>query len=225
MSKLDPTEANNHFLVERYETTITVKALKEPQTFTFPIKDGAAQKHVETNNIAKVDRKVTFSHQNVRRSLFTIKYSTRNDGYLAPEMSHPNEASPGDNTIHEDYGTAFAFRFTPEPGETYSLGLQIYKGFQDGNCDVHFHLGNETFYKRLDYTLDLTGCLNAGYITRKSPKLHLYMDDPGHTELCGRRDRNSGLEPTLHDTRGIWSWHLENIHQGVVDIEWERPPS
>jgi hypothetical protein len=180
---------------------------------------------VETDNVAEIDRKVRFARKNRCRSRFTIRYSTRSGGFIAPVMSHENEAPPADQGRYLDTGTEVCFQFTPTDGSWYRLKLDVYKGFDAGQRDVHFHLGRQSYYRSLRYTVDLGPYLDAGYEIVAPPELHYHHHDPEDHDLCKPRELGHALEAE-REGPGVWSWDLENVREGVVDIHWDvsEPP-
>jgi hypothetical protein len=72
----------------------------------------------------------------------------------------------------------------------------------------------------------LSEYLKAGWTVRVPPTLRYHPIDVGNHELCKSRNMLD-LDPVRHtDPRGIWSWDLEHVKEGVIDIAWnlERPP-
>jgi hypothetical protein len=136
-------------------------------------------------------------------------------------MSHDNEAPPEEKGRYDDNGTEVLFKFTPKAEEEYSLQLLLYKGFNKGNRDVHFHLGKQSYYKTIQYTLDLSRYLAAGYQISDTPKLYLHRNDFKGHDLCAKRGYGTPLESVKSQQPGIFTWELRNIRQGVVDIKWD----
>jgi pimeloyl-ACP methyl ester carboxylesterase len=216
---LEPTGHANVFEVDCYTTTIKVEPALEKQEFE--CKHGTTTRTVRTDNIAHIVRQVTFSQKNRCQSLFTLRYATRQGGCIFPTMSRDNEASPEEQGRYEDYGTEVLFKFTPKAGEKYSLALLLYKGFEAGNRDVHFHLGKQSYYKTIKYSVDLSSYLAAGYQISHTPTLYLHRNDFKNHDLCAQRGHGTPVEPVNSQEPGIFTWELQNIRQGVVDIVWD----
>jgi pimeloyl-ACP methyl ester carboxylesterase len=216
---LEPTGHASVFEVDRYTTTIRVEPALEQQNFE--CKHGTRTRTVHTDNIANIIRTVTFSPKNRCTSLFTLRYATRQGGCLFPTMSHDNEASPEEKGRYDDNGTEVLFKFTPKAEEEYSLKLLLYKGFDEGNRDIHFHLGKQSYYKTVQYTLDLSQYLVAGYRISHPPTLYLHLNDPKSHDLCAQRGHGAPLEPFNSEEPGLFTWELKNLRQGVVDVVWD----
>ncbi len=217
---IEPSGHVNVFEVTRYETKIKVEPSLKKQEHEW--KHGDTIRTVHSNNICYIDRSVRFSRKNrCVNPPFTIRYSTRHGGFLKYKTSHVNEANPEEKGKYDDYGNEVIFRFTPRPGETYDLKVEVYGGFGKDQRDVHFHLGRDSYFKERGYTLDLSGYVALGYSISQVPKLYFHPNDPGHGELCNQRGIGRDVEPTEIDQGGIWRWELARVRQGVVDIVWD----
>ena len=134
--------------------------------------------------------------------------------------SHPNASSPADQGRAEDTGTFFRFEFVPEYGEQYCLSLEIYNGFSRGARDVHFHLGEHSYYRNMTYVLDLSRFLDAGHVIEVPPQLFLDPKDAGHSQICAQRAAREPV-PWSSDRPGVYRWQFKNLRQGVIDILWD----
>jgi hypothetical protein len=167
-------------------------------------------------------RLARFAGANRCRDLFTIRYATRSGGYIFPQISHPNQASPADLGRWEDEGKEYSFVFVPDGQDDYWLDVEVYKGFDSGQRDVHFHLGNDSVYRELLYVVDLASYLDAGYKIINGPRLYFHTGDQGHTDLCRNRNPRDLVEPiSAAADSGKWCFRLQNIHSGVVDVVWD----
>ena len=204
------------FEIDLYEVSLKIEPLPEGYTMEAPQK-----RRVQTNNVAYLERSVTFSPNTTSRDLFRMRYRTRDDGCLKAVMSHDNEAPKSEQSRYDDYGREVTFDFTPKQGGTYKLNLEIYKGFEKGNRDVHFHLGQKARIKTYRFRMDLSSYLAAGYELTDGPQLHFHNQDKGDHKLCKQRT----LEPPLPCTRvaggGVWEWEIGRIREGVVDVVWD----
>lgn len=215
---LEPGGHTKVFEVESYETTIKVEPLGT--VTSKKVLSGGRRRTVRTDNLGHILRRVRFSRTNRCRSLFEIRYGTRSDGYIEGQTSSENEAKPAEIQRYEDYGTEFVYKFTPEPGKTFSLNVDVWKGFDAGERDVHFHLGRQSYLKRLRYELDLSAYSTVGYDVVKPPTLYLHPEDLGHSEMCSRRSVGEPQEPVQVDG-GTWRWEMANRRHGVIDIVWD----
>ena len=215
---LEPGGHTHRFDVDTYECVVRVEP-REPQSV-----QTASQMNPRTvtfDNYATVTRTVRFSPANRCRDRFKIHYYTRKEGYVVGHESHPNEASPADIGKGEDTGTSYEFAFTPDAGSEYRSRVEVYKGFDAGHRDLHFHLGNDSRYRRLAYVLDLSAYMGGRYVVTKGPHLYAEPVDVGHGELCRQRGARDPLEPVSRTPDGIFRWELEDIEQGVIDIVWD----
>ncbi len=56
------------------------------------------------------------------------------------------------------------------------------------------------------------------------PKLYYHPDDRDDHSLCALRDWRTPDPSEGVRTPGQWSWELEHIHHGVLDITWDVAP-
>ena len=213
---LAPGGHSHRFEVDEYRTEIRVEPRQLQEIVT---QSETNPRVVRYDNYATLARTVTFAPSNRCKHNYFIQYSTRGDGYVVGHPSHPNAASPADVGRAEDGGTFFRFEFVPQFGHDYCLNLEVYNGFGRGARDVHFHLGDDSYYRHLRYTLDLSAYLAAGYAIT-SPRFYLDPKDAGHSQLCAQRAARAPM-PTREETPGIYRWDLENVKQGVIDMVWD----
>lgn len=216
---LDPGGHTHRFEVESYENVLRVEPRSRQELRTA---SANYPRRVEFDNYTRYTRTVRFAASNRCRAPYTFTYDTNKDGYVIGHPSHPNEASAADKGRSEEKGTFYRFDFTPQYGEEYSLVLEIYNGFPEGQRNVHFHPG---YYKsrlrKLTYELDLSAYLAAGYVISLKPACYVQPRDVEHGDLCRRRDGQSELEAVSRTKEGIYRWELQDIEQGVVDIVWD----
>jgi len=215
---LEPHGHPHLFEIDEYRFLIRV----QPHDRTVPVlaEYGASKRVFQTDNKALIRRKARFSRKNVCRDFFTIKWATRNQGFVKPTYSHHNAATTDLQRMWEDEGTQAWFQFHPEPRVTYSLSADVYKGFDEGQRDAHHHLGRKSFYRRYVCELDLSAYLEAGYSTTGEPSLCFLLYDPEHSALCAQRNRVHA-DPPVTVSKGVWRWELEHLREGVVDIRWD----
>jgi hypothetical protein len=211
--------------VDLYDIRVVIEPIPGGRLLEFP--HAGRTIRVQTDNVARVNRTVKFSRKNHCNEIFMLRYGTRNDGYLIPQMSHKNEASAQDQQAYEDHGTSVTFGFRPIKGESYRLHVEVYKGFESGHRDIHFHLaptGKKVYFKAVRLSLDLTAYLNAGWTASAPPKLYHHLRDEGHSQLCNQRELGEPLPERSVDPRGVWTWEFTNLRGGVIDAIWDVAP-
>jgi len=213
----EPGGHSHRFEISEYETELRVEP-RVPQEIR--TRSETNPRTVTFDNYASLKRTVAFAASNRCRHNFVIQYGTRGNGYVVGHASHPNCASPADIGRADDTGTFFRFEFVPEYGEQYCLNLDVYNGYSTGSRDVHFHLGDHSYYRKIRYLLDLSPYLDAGWSVRQPPALYLTPKDSGHGEICAQRAARTPLVPKS-ERPGVYRWELENVRQGVVDIVWD----
>lgn len=207
---------------DSYDISIAVRPADGTGVYDFP--HGGRTIRVQTDNVGTVDRTLKISRRNRCTDLFMLRYATRNDGYLKPEMSHANEAMAQDTVAFEDRGNAVAFGFHPKKGESYRLVVEVYKGFDRGHRDAHFHLvpqGRRVYYKKVCVRLDLAAFMAAGWTVSKAPALYLHRADEGHSEMCQQRHLSEPAPYVRNGANGRWEWEFSNLRQGVIDVVWD----
>lgn len=215
---LDLGGHSHRFEIESYETIIRVEPRGKQTIRTASEKN---PRIVEFDNYATMKRTVRFLASNRCKNPFTIRYGTRKEGYVVGHTSHVNEVAPAEKGRWEDTGTFFQFDFTPEPGQDYWLNVEIYKGYDEGERDVHFHLGDHSHYRRMRYVLDLSAYLAAGYVVSQEPSFYLHPEDHEHGEICRERGAREALEIASHTPDGLYRWELQDVRKGIVDIVWD----
>ncbi len=215
---LDPGGHTHRFEIESYETIISVEPREKDTIHTTSEKN---PRTVEFDSYCTIKRTVRFSANNHCKEHFTIRYSTRNDGYIVGHTSHANKVPSAEKGLWEDTGTSFQFDFTPEYGQEFCLNVEVYKGFDDKDArNVHFHLGNHSHYRRIKYVLDLSAYVAAGYNVL-GPSFYLHPEDHEHGDLCGMRGAREALEMVSQTPEGVYHWELQGVQQGIVDIFWD----
>ncbi len=220
---LDPSGHRSVYEIDLYDIRIAIEPIPGGRTFEFPRASGEPI-CVHTDNVAHIDRSVKFSRNNRCTELFRLKYGTRQSGYVKGRPSHKNEAPPSRTQEQEDYGTSFEFGFHPLRGETYKLNVDVYKGFDRGYRDVHFHLvpeGNKVYFKKVRLSLDLTAYRSADWTFTKVPALYHHPRDVTHSDLCDQRLLGEPVPEHEVQPEGIWTWELTNLRGGIVDLIWD----
>jgi pimeloyl-ACP methyl ester carboxylesterase len=215
---LEPGGHAHRFDVETYECVVRVEPRQMQSIRTSAEKDART---VTFDNYATQTRTVRFSPANKCKDKFKLYFRTRKEGFVVGHPSQHNEASPADIGLSEDTGTFYEFDFTPDAGNEYRLKAEIYRGFDEGNRNIHYHLGNDSRYRRMIYVLDLSAYIVDHYVITDEPHFYLDPTDVGHSELCDQRTLRDPLEPVSRTPDGMFRWELERVEQGVVDIVWD----
>lgn len=207
--------------IDLYEQRIQIEPLAGSQQDILA-KYGGNERTVHCDNVARITRRVRFSRKNRCPRPFTLRYATRNNGYIVPVMSHPNEAPPQDACAWENHGDQTVFKFTPKAGETYALDVTVYKGFDVGHRDVHFHLGRwEARYKSVRMSLDLRAYSGAG-AKPPEPRFRFFEQETGHDEMCKQRMLAADPMPAVEtNPDGLWTWQLCDVRGGIFDAVWD----
>jgi hypothetical protein len=216
---LEPEGHQHVFEVE--EVKFLVKVEPRSEGFEYLATHGGNSRPVKTDNVAFIQREVKFGRKNRCHEAFTVRYATRNQGFVKYDVLPPNSnvASSDLTGTWDDHGTLALFQFIPESQKTYSLKLEVYKGFDEGSRDVHLHLNPRCFFRNYIFQLDLSMYLEQGHELRTPPNLCFLRSDPGHSALCSERNKLHPEPPSTYAT-GVWRWELEYLREGVVDIRW-----
>jgi pimeloyl-ACP methyl ester carboxylesterase len=214
---LEPGGHKHRFEVESLTGEIKV----EPRDHETIRTANANVRTVEFDNFAVFTRKLRFSPSNRCKDPFTLRYGTRNEGYVVGHPSHqPNLAPNNEKGRWEDCGDFFQYNFIPEPGIEYGLSVDIYKGFDEGHRDVHFHLGNQTHYSAAKYILNLSAYLAAGFVISREPVFHYDPEDREHSDLCSVE--RFGEEISFTQTKpGVYVWEFKDIRGGIINVAWD----
>lgn len=221
---LDPPGHKHRFEIAHYHTAIMVQPVK-PQVIRTR---NRVPRDVTYDNFATLNRTCRFTVGNRCGRRFTIRYGTRSNGYLEGSVTHPNQADQSQLGEWETTGTVYYFSFAPEShgghctADEYGLNLNIYKGFDAKERNVHFHLGDHSRYQRMTYEIDLSAYLAAGARFRASPALyHLPETRVTCSEACTRPGNRAPVKPREDASNGVVRWELEDVSGGVVAILWE----
>jgi hypothetical protein len=220
---LESSGKDTEFEIDSYETTLTVSpvSLDAPQV----VKHGTKSHEVLTYNSAVLLRTIQFSASNQRKAPFEIKYSTLGDGFVQYSCMPLNEAPSEDLIDYEMHGKSFCYRFTPDlkkPLKKYTLRATIYKGFDKGDRDIHFHLGFDKYYHKLAFSLDLRAYTSAGYVVTKAPRFLFSDKDLGVCDSCKEKlELADEVQPKDTGTSGLWRWELTEVRQGMTYLSWD----
>jgi len=219
---LYPAGHKSVFEVDGFDWTLSGEPVRQENGFD--VRHGITTRKVQTDNCASLLRTITFSPTNQCRELYAMKYRTRNDGYVHPTMSCENEATPQEIGRYNDAGTESVFAFRPRAGGNYKFAVDVYKGFDQGHRDIHFHLRKDCYYKDISFKLDLTRYYSEGWSISSEPKFYLHRHDPINHDLCSQRGFGDSLKPVTVDPGGIWAWRIQGLRQGVFDLAWDLCP-
>jgi len=220
---LEPDGHKNVWEVDAFEQHVKVEPLEGRQQDVVA-RYGGHERVVHTDNVARVSRTVTFSRKNRCSRPFTLRYATRNDGFVDPLMiGGENEALANETRAWEDTGTETVFKFTPKAGKTFTLDLTVYKGFDLGHRDVHFHLGMwRARYRTVRFSLDLSAYAGVASWPLE-PKFRFYEEETRHDDLCRSRAGSvEAMPPKTTEPKGIWTWELHDLRCGIYDVSWDR---
>ncbi len=231
---LSPLGHRHVFEIDRYETAVTVQPLEIPN---YEARRGDRVETKTSDNFATVQRTAAISAGNRCTDLFRFNYLTGSKGFIEAafdEVDRPlgdappaNEA-PGDmrgRWLRGENDVIYDFR--PVAGRTYTYGLRIWSGFDEGRRDVHFHFEGSMRCKEYVVSLDLSAYTSKGWRFTRAPEL--YIDPFGTAEhQIGEQRLSKNLQlPQLADaTAGKWTWSFLDFSGGIVDAVWDlAPPS
>lgn len=202
-------------------------------------------KSVYTGSVGKLRRTVEFAKDNTYRKPFEIRYGTLASGAITVDHDVDNKVHGKQLTPFFRNAQSYVLKFVPPTEAPWPyLDLDVYRGFDRGNRNAHFHLtdpNQEEFdvrrhYRRMTYILDLSDFKNRDRPFRQSagsqPRLWHTPNDPGH--VCSQRAASILQNPERHEKNLIspdpdasrpdewlWTWKLEEVTGGVVDLVWE----
>ena len=212
---LEPLGHANVFEIDLYEISLTVEP-REKKDYT--VSHGNKSRTVTCDNWAKIVQSVTFSRNNRCRSQYTLRYFTKNDGFIdEPTMSYTNEAPGDEKAQYDDYGHTVISKFTPEPGKTYRLELEVYKGFDEGERNLARRLVRPGYYKVVKLLLNLKRYVDEGYTVSGSPQFSV---DNKYDKSASSRHNEEPMEGKKIDA-GVWQWEINNIREGVLRLTWD----
>jgi pimeloyl-ACP methyl ester carboxylesterase len=225
---LRPWGHRHIFEIDRYETVIAVSPLANPQ-YTAVI-NGQTETRV-ADNVATITRTVSFSAKNLCTDLFHFNYQTGPEGYLKPrfdmlnrdpdEAPPPNQAATDESGRWEKGGTDTTYDFRPAAGRTYAHTVEVWKGFDAGSRDVHFHLGSALRCGMYVFAVDLSAYVAAGWTVSQPPQLYR---DPSVTlehDIREHREPQNMVAGGISDSVGRWTWTFPDFRGGIVDAVWD----
>ncbi|MEX2156747.1 MAG: alpha/beta fold hydrolase [Gemmatimonadales bacterium] len=215
---LGPGGHTQRFEIDEYKTVLRVEPRDDEQV---AVKSERNPRTVTYNNYATMNRAVRFAARNRCKNPFAIRYATQKNGYVVGHPGGPNLAPPEALGRWEDGGDEYEYDFVPESGTQYCLNVEVFKGYDEGQREAHFHLKDHSHYRHMEYVLDLSAYVAAGYRVSRGPCFYLHPQDQPHGDMCKSRPAREPLPPVAKDPNGTWTWELDDLHQGIVDIVWD----
>jgi hypothetical protein len=209
--------------------TVQPHNVNEPFTARY----GETTRNVYTDNYAQFLRTIIFSLRNRCEDLFFLRYRIRSEGFVGPiDVTEPNLAPVEDMSRYEDTGTEFTCAFAPKAKQDFRMDVEVYGGYGRGNRNIHFHFASlaessdftkrRLFHiKRLHFELDLRSYLAGGFSLSKPPMLFLYPHDVPDHSLCGERQHGEPLPSQDTASVGRWTWQIDSLRGGVLDLIWD----
>lgn len=179
---------------------------------------------VTTDNIAVRQMRFVFAKQNRRIQPWEQMYRTKKGVVETLTPNDENEASRAAMSEYYETGKKFTYVFTPlrsATGSTFSIKLRIYNGFGAGQRDWHDHLRPNARCRVYRFILNLRDYGEAGYTISVPPRMFFFPQDVMDHELCNQRVGEKPLPLAHGDDPWIFTWQVENIRGGVVDLAWD----
>ncbi len=230
---LHPAGHKHIFEINTYTTSVEVQPLA-PGAQDCVAEYGDEKRPFKSDNFARLARSVEFAETNICTDRYRFNYRANSQGFLVETMSFSpkkswekgpvNVAAKDEVGRYESSGgTEVTFEVIPEKRgtRTYTQALEIWKGFDPGRRDVHFHLGTCLRCLVYRFSVDLSAYVRAGWTVTHNPELFVFADDTGCSERCANRKHNSPVLPARVDPLGVWTWEISDFRGGVVDANWD----
>jgi pimeloyl-ACP methyl ester carboxylesterase len=201
-----------------------------PADKPFVAHHGTTTREFVTDNRANRVMSITFSPANRCARRYQIEYKTKSGGFVAcNDLSKNNEASRSQLSTYDDTGTQLTYLFTPRPGETVSMDIDIYKGFDAGNRDWHNHIPDAAdilvHCKLYRLTLNLKPWIDAGFQISPTPTLLVHKHDLMDIQIKTQQPAKQIHNPLPQTTPGIWTWEIPEIRIGALALTWDLAPA
>ena len=149
---LHPAGHKHVFEIKTYTTSVEVQPLA-PGAQDCVAEYGDQKRLFKSDNFARLVRSVEFATTNICAERYRFSYRANIEGFLVGTMSFSPKQSWEKGPINvaatdeigryeSSRGTEVTFEIIPQAGRTYTQALEIWKGFDQGRRDLHFHLGN-----------------------------------------------------------------------------------
>jgi pimeloyl-ACP methyl ester carboxylesterase len=206
---LEPAGHRNFWEIEFLETKIEVRP--RPATpHTFSAGKYKDKYKVESDNFATVTKSVKFSRTNRCDRSFVLDYLTHNPKGGVDEpypLSFENDWSTKEQARYYETGRDYTYRFDPGPS-TQNFKVDVYGGFDEGNRNINFNLGNEFYCKAFRFTLNLNKYDESGWKVNQEPTLYILGGD---RKEKGEVLFSKHVEPARKD-RCCWTWEMTDVH-------------
>ncbi|MFV1975536.1 MAG: toll/interleukin-1 receptor domain-containing protein, partial [Candidatus Scalindua sp.] len=199
-------------------------------------------KTVYTATHGKLDRTVKFARENNCSDLFDIRFGTTASGAIIVYHKIDNEEDVEIVNERLRHAQSYSLKFTPPiDGTRPYLDIEIYKGFDRGNRNTHFHLYDRRKklarnYHRMTYTLDLSDFKSYKRPFRQNSQVQPGLwHDPDPIHDCKERAESILKNAKRNDEyripidvnsskpkEWVWTWELNNIKGGIIDVIWEN---
>jgi hypothetical protein len=220
---LDPVGHPAIYELDLWETNLTVSPNDPSKVIPLHGFDDPIQ--VQTDNVATRDMQFVFSRQNRCAKPWDQMYRSKQGFVRMLSLTGTNEASDAEMSEYVETAKRFTYVFTPvitsSQTQTYAERLKIYNGFGDGQRNWHDHLKPNARCRLYRFVLNLKDFGNAGYTLTSPPALHFLDQDVMDHSLCDSCDGRDPLPPLQSDDPWVSTWEIENVHGGVVDLEWD----
>ena len=231
---LQPAGHKHIFEINTYITSVEVRPLM-PGAQEYLAEYGNQKRIITSDNFARLTRSVEFAETNICKDRLRFNYRCNSEGYLKQimffspikpwEKGPKNEAAKDEVGRYESSrGTEVTFEIIPEKSRTFTQELEIWRGFDQGRRDLHFHLGNCIRCGVYRFSVDLNAYLQAGWTVTRKPQLFIFPYDAGCGDLCAERQRSHPVTHQREDPSGKWIWEIEDFRGGVVDAIWDVVP-
>jgi pimeloyl-ACP methyl ester carboxylesterase len=216
------TEPGGHlhrFDIDLHQTVLRV----EPRNRTeMRVEIPSNPRIVVYDNYAFWKRTIRFAGSNRCADNFMIRYKTGKEGYVRANPSHTNIAPPEEIGRWMQDGTEFRFDFSPDSRKEYSLEVEVYKGFDEGEREMHFHLGKKGLFRNLECIINLSAYVKAGWQITAEPRCYFDNSDHPCNERCRDRSERNNIVPTRSSlSDGEWEFRLTDVREGGVNLVWD----
>jgi hypothetical protein len=158
---------------------------------------------------------------------YDLRYRT-NGRMIIDREPTPNLWSDGERGDWEINGQNYHYKFRPVEGNSYVLDMRVYGGFNEGDRNAHSHIEVFAYIRRLEYVLDLSPYLDAGWSISRPPEAYYFPPQPPHVVgkdrifpgercdcLAARRKLDHGRPLDVQLTKnGVYQWTIYSVRNG-----------